>query len=92
MDFINHRIKKLNLDPDGHFEYLNHIPKKHSNELEQLNNNLYKTIKMRMEYPNGNNNDQDSFEKMLQQMQGKDISNLSDLTQEFSKKAKRSYG
>ena len=91
MDFINHRIKRLNLEPDGHFEFTNQMPKKPLNELEQLNSDIYRSIKMRMEHANGNHNVQDSFEKMLHQMQGKDISHISDLTEDFSKKAKRTF-
>lgn len=85
MDFINHRIKRINLDPDGQFEFFTHIPRKPSNELEQLNDDLYKSIKMQMEYTNDNHNNQDNFKKILHQTQGKDISNLSDLTKEFLK-------
>jgi hypothetical protein len=44
-----------------------------------------------MEHANGNHNVQDSFEKMLHQMQGKDISHISNLTEDFSKKAKRTF-
>ena len=47
MDFINQRNRKLNIHPDGHFEFINHISKVSSNEIEQLSKDIYRSIKMR---------------------------------------------
>jgi hypothetical protein len=91
MDFINQRNRKLNLHPDGHFEFIDHIPKVPSNEIEQLNKDIYKSIKMRMDNMSNKDNNQATFEKMTQQMHGQDLSNIADITKEFERKTKRNY-
>ena len=91
MDFINQRNRKLNIHPDGHFEFIDHIPKASVNEIEQLNKDIYKSIKMRMEFTNNKDDNQESFEKMMQQMHGQDLSNISGLTKEFERKTKRRF-
>ena len=91
MDFINQRIRKLNMHPDGHFEFIDQIPKKPSNEIEQLSKDIYRSIKMRTDNTGNKDNNQISFEKMMQQMHGQDLSNIADLTKEFERKTKRNY-
>ena len=91
MDFINQRNRKLNIHPDGNFEFIDHIPKTSLNEIEQLNKDIYRSIKTRMEFTNNKDNNQESFEKMMQQMHGQDLSNITDLTKEFERKTKRSF-
>ena len=91
MDFINQRNRKLNIHPDGHFEFIDHIPKTSLNEIEQLNKDIYRSIKTRMEFTNIKDDNQKSFEKLNQQMHGQDLSNITDLTKEFERKTKRSF-
>ena len=91
MDFINQRNRKLNLHPNGHFEFIDHIPKVPSNEIEQLNKDIYKSIKMRMDNISNKDNNQATFEKLMQQMHGQDLSNIEDITKEFERKTKRSF-
>ncbi len=91
MDFINHRIKRLNLLPDDKLGFVNQVPKITQSEIEQLNDNIFKSIKMRTEHIADNPNNQESFEKMIRQMHGQDTSNISELTKDFEKKTKRDY-
>jgi hypothetical protein len=91
MDFINHRIKRLNLYPDDKLGFFNRAPLIPSSEIEQLHDDLFKSIKMRAEHKIDDQNNQESFEKLVQQMQGQDTSNISDLTKDFERKIKRDY-
>ncbi len=91
MDFINRNIKRLNLYPEDKFGFVNRVPQIPSNEIEQLHNDLFKSIKMRAEHKIDNQNNQESFEKLVQQMHGQDTSNISDLTKDFERKTKRNY-
>ncbi len=91
MDFINHRIKRLNPHLNDKFGFDSPVPSIAPTEIEQLNNDLFKSIKIRTEQIVNNKSDQGSFEKMVHQMHGQDISNVSDLTKDFERKTKRSY-
>jgi hypothetical protein len=91
MDFINQRNSKLNIHPDGHFEFIDHISKAPSNEIEQLSKDIYRSIKMRMDNTSNKDNNQISFEKMMRQMHGQDLSNITDITKEFERKTKRNF-
>ncbi len=46
---------------------------------------------MRAEHKIDSQNNQESFEKLVQQMHGQDTSNISDLTKDFERKTKRNY-
>ncbi len=91
MDFINHPIKRLNLLPGNKLGFTNSIPKIAPSEIEQLNDNIFNSIKMRTEYTADNQNNQEYFEKMVKQMHGQDTSNISDLTKDFERKTKINY-
>ena len=91
MDFINHPLKRLNLLSDSKFGFNNPIPKIAPSEIEQLNENIFNSIKIRTENIWDNQNNQESFEKMVKQMHGQDTSNISDLTKDFERKTKRNY-
>ena len=91
MDFINHRIKRLNPHLDDKLGFNSPVPNIDPSEIEQLNNDLFKSIKMRTEQIANNQNNQESFEKMVRQMHGQDISNISDLTKDFERKTKINY-
>ena len=67
------------------------FPKAPSNEIEQLSKDIYRSIKMRMDNTSNKDNNQLSFEKMMQQMHGQDLSNIADITKEFERKTKRNY-
>jgi hypothetical protein len=91
MDFNNHPLKRLNLLPGNKLGFTNPIPKIVPSEVEQLNDNILNSIKMQTEYIADNQNNQESFEKMVKQMQGQDTSNISDLTKDFERKTKINY-
>ncbi len=91
MDFINHNIKRLNLHPHEKLGFISQVPNIHPTEMEQLNNDIIQSIKKRTEKIMDGQNNQGSFEKMIQRMHGQDISDLSDLTKEFEKKTKINY-
>ncbi len=91
MDFINHRIKRFNLNPDDKFGFVNQLPKIPSSEIEQLHDDIFKSIKLRAEHKMDEQNNQESFEKLVQKMHGQDTSNISDLTKDFERKTKRNY-
>jgi hypothetical protein len=91
MDFINHPLKRLNLLSDNKLGFTNPFPKIAPSEIEQLNDNIFNSIKIRTEYMADNQNNQESFEKMVKQMRGQDTSNISDLTKDFERKTKRNY-
>lgn len=91
MDFINHRIKRLNPYQDDRLEFGNQVPNMVQSEVEQLNNNILKSIKMRNQNLDDNQNNQGSFKKMVDQMRGQDISNINNLTKDFEKKTRINY-
>ena len=91
MDFINHNIKRLNLHPYEKFGFINQVPSVTPTEMEQLNNDIFQSIKKRTENIMDGQNNQGSFEKMVQRMHGRDISDLSDLTKDFEKKTKINF-
>jgi hypothetical protein len=93
MDFINHRAKRLNPHQDDRLELGNRVPNIVQSEVEQLNNSIFKSIKMRNQNLDDiqNNQQQGSFKKMVDQARGQDISNLTNLTKDFQKKTKIEY-
>ena len=91
MDFINHNIKRLNLHPHEKFGFINQVPSVTPTEMEQLNNDIFQSIKKRTQNIMDGQNNQGSFEKMVQRMHGRDISDVSDLTKDFEKKTKINY-
>jgi hypothetical protein len=91
MDFINHNIKRLNLQPHEKLGFISQVPNIRPTEMEQLNNDIIQSIKKRTEKIMDGQNNQGSFEKMVQRMHGQDISNVSDLTKDFEKKTKINY-
>ena len=91
MDFINHNIKRLNLSLHEKLGFISQVPNIRPTEMEQLNNDIFQSIKKRTEKIMDSQNNQGSFEKMVQRMQGRDISDVSDLTKDFEKKTKINY-
>ena len=91
MDFINHNIKRLNLHPHEKLGFFSQVPNIRPTEMEQLNNDIIQSIKKRTEKIMDSQNNEGSFEKMVQRMHGQDISNVSDLTKDFEKKTKINY-
>ena len=91
MDFINHRIKRLNLHPEDKLGFINQVPKIPPSEIEQLHDDIFKSIRLKAENKINSQNNQESFEKLVQQMHGQDVSNISDLTKDFERKTKRNY-
>jgi hypothetical protein len=91
MDFINNNIKRLNPFLNNNIDFANRIPKIRQTELEQLRNQIYNSIKTRNHDLEGDRtNNQQSFERMVEQTRGQDISPVSDLTREIQKKARES--
>lgn len=92
MDFINHRAKRLNPHLDDRLELGNRVPNIVQSEVEQLNNSIFKSIKMRSQnLEDTQNNQQGSFRKMVDQTRGQDISNITNLTKDFEKKTRVNY-
>ncbi len=91
MDFINHRAKRLSPYQDDRIELGNQVPNIAQSEVEQLNNNIFKSIKMRNQNLEDIQNNQGSFKKMVDQTRGQDISNITNLTKDFEKKTRINY-
>lgn len=90
MDFANDNIKKLHPRYTNDFEIVNQIPKKNLSELEQLNAQIFTSIKTRMQnIPNENTSQ--TFKKMVNQMRGQDVSIVSNLTKDFIKTTRKDY-
>lgn len=88
MDFVNNNIKRLGPRyPTGPHD-LYQLPKKNPSELEQIHNQLISSIKFRMQnLPNEQSNQ--NFEKMVNQMRGQDTSAISNLTKDFLKTTRK---
>ena len=92
MDFINHRAKRLNPHQDDRLGLGNRVPNIVQSEVEQINNSIFKSIKMRSQnLEDIQNNEQGSFKKMVDQTRGQDISNIANLTRDFEKKTRLNY-
>ncbi len=89
MDFIGNNIKKLNLHKWNSFETINHIPKINHTELEQINDQIYQSIKTKTQNLENDQTNYQSFEKIVNQMRGQDISPISNLTKDFEKRFKK---
>ena len=88
MDFVNNNIKRLGPRYPAGPNDLYQLPKKNPSELEQIHNQIISSIKFRMQnLPNEQSNQ--NFEKMVNQMRGKDISAVSDLTKDFLKTTRK---
>ncbi|MBA3750900.1 MAG: hypothetical protein H0X03_08450 [Nitrosopumilus sp.] len=68
---------------------MSQVPNISQNEIEQLNNDIFKSVKMRTQNIIDSINNQETFEKMVEQMHGQDISNVTDLTKEYERKTRR---
>ncbi|HKR74607.1 MAG TPA: hypothetical protein VJR94_10920 [Candidatus Nitrosocosmicus sp.] len=91
MDFVNQHIQRMNRERRINSNPLNQFPKKELSELEQLNDQMIESIKVRMQnLPEGNNHYQ-SFRKMVDQTRGHDTSNLSNLTKEFLESRRKNF-
>jgi hypothetical protein len=62
---------------------LNFIPKKNLSELEQLNNKMMDSMRIKLQNPDGTYGDRSSFQKMVDQTRGQDVSVVSELTKAF---------
>ena len=82
MDFVNNNIRRLGPRYPTGFHDLYQLPKKNLSELEQIHEQLISSIKFRMQnLPNEDSNQ--NFEKMVNQMRGQDVSAVSNLTKDF---------
>ena len=82
MDFVNSNIKKLGPRYPASHHDLYQLPKKNPSELEQIHEQLISSIKFRMQnLPNEDSNQ--NFQKMVNQMRGQDVSAVSNLTKDF---------
>ena len=88
MDFVNNNIKRLGQRyPTGPHD-LYQLPKKNPSELQQIHDQLISSIKIRMQnLPNEDSNQ--NFEKMVNQMRGQDVSAVSNLTKDFLKTTRK---
>jgi hypothetical protein len=91
MDFINHSIKRLNSHQDDRLEPGNRVPNVTQSEVEQLNNSIFKSIRMRNQNLEDSQDSQASFKKLVEQMRGQDISNIANLAKDFEKKTRINY-
>ena len=88
MDFINNNIKRLGPGYPAGLHDLYQLPKKNPSELEQIHEQLISSIKFRMQnLPNEDSNQ--NFEKMVNQMRGQDVSAVSNLTKDFLKTTRK---
>lgn len=97
MDFINERLKRMNAPFSHNFEINNPLPKKNLSELEHLNDQIFESIKTRTynnSYSNNNNNNDPtlhSFEKLVNQTRGGDVSSVSGITKDFKKTIRENF-
>ena len=88
MDFVNNNIKRLGPRYPANHHDLYQLPQKNPSELEQIHEQLISSIKFRMQnLPNEDSNQ--NFQKMVNQMRGQDISAVSDLTKDFLKTTRK---
>lgn len=88
MDFVNSNIKRLGPRYPAGPNDLYQLPKKNLSELEQIHEQLISSIKFRMQnLPNEDSNQ--NFEKMVNQMRGQDVSAVSNLTKDFLKTTRK---
>ncbi|VFJ13198.1 hypothetical protein [Candidatus Nitrosocosmicus franklandus] len=82
MDFANRPFQHRNVDNFIYDNHLNQIPKRNLTELELLNNQIFDSMRVRMQNLSTGNDHQD-FKRLVDQTLGRDISNLNNLTKEF---------
>lgn len=70
---------------------LNQFPKRKLTELEQLNNQMFESIRVRMQNLPEDENHYQNFKKLVDQMRGHDTSNLSNLTKEFIESRRKNF-
>ena len=88
MDFVKNNIQRLGPKYPTAPNDLYQLPKKNPSELEQIHNQIISSIKFRMQnLPNEDSNQ--NFEKMVNQMRGQDISAVSNLTKDFIKTTRK---
>jgi len=88
MDFVNNNIKRLGPRYTAGPHDLYPLPKKNPSELEQIHEQLISSIRFRMQnLPNEDSNQ--NFEKMVNQMRGQDVSAVSNLTKDFLKTTRK---
>lgn len=92
MDFINHNFKRMNQERFLNLAELNPIPKKNLSELEQLNNKMVDSIRVKLQDPSQTIGDHSNFQKMIDQTRGHDISKISELTRDYLDSKKRNLG
>ena len=91
MDFVNNRFQRIKRENSININLLNSFPKKKLTELEQMNNQMFESIRLRMQdLPEGDNHYQE-FKKIVNQMRGHDTSNLSNLTKEFIESKRKNF-
>ena len=83
MAFVNPHSLRMNSENSININPLNQLPKRKSTELEQLNNQMFESIKIRMQNLREGDNNYQNFKKIVDQTRGHDTSNLSNLTKEF---------
>ncbi|HET6590495.1 MAG: hypothetical protein AB7V56_06320 [Candidatus Nitrosocosmicus sp.] len=89
MDFISHNLKRMNQKFTVNSADLNFIPKKNLSELEQLNNKMMDSMRIKLQNPDGTYGDRSSFQKMVDQTLGHDLSIVSELTRDYLESKKK---
>lgn len=92
MDFINQNIKRMNQKRFINSSELNRVPIKNLSELEQLNNKMMDSMRIKLQNPSGNYSDRSNFKKMVDQTRGHDISLVSELTRDYLDSKKKNLG
>jgi hypothetical protein len=92
MDFIERNLKRMNQKHFVNSIELNHVPKKNLSELEQLNNKMMDSMRIKLQNPGETYSDESNFQKMVDQTRGHDISIVSELTRDYLYSKKKNLG
>jgi hypothetical protein len=91
MAFVNHHSLRINRENSFNINPLKQFPKRKLTELEQLNNKMFESIKVRIQNLPEDDNDHQNFKKIVDQMRGHDTSILSNLTKEFIETRRKNF-
>jgi hypothetical protein len=91
MDFVNRHFQRIKGENSINANLLNQFPKRKLTELEQLNNQMFESIRVRMQNLPEDETHYQNFKKLVDQMRGHDTSNLSNLTKEFIESRRKNF-
>lgn len=91
MDFVNRHTQRVNRAFPVNDVHLNRLPKKEVSELEKLNNQMIESIRTRMQNLPEEDNNYQSFKKMVDHTRGHDTSYLTGLTKEFLESKRKNF-